>query len=338
MLKELLQNILPTVVFDFLKRKKLQFSLLWHLMQAYRYDMNRYIRFSDTFGSNTAQKLIGKIIKEYHVVEKGLTMPDTKLGFGRELLFNLATNCRQYIEKYGETDEQLEHAVGVVLEYEQFHQNCMFQLEAVVANSIHDLKQVVAKTTVCRQKDASIEDYFRYSESPFFQFAKSRSSIRNYSTENIPTEKLIEVLDLARTAPSACNRQCWRTYVFENKDQINSILIIQGGNRGFGHLVNKLIVITAEVGVFANVGERNESFIDGGIYAMNVLYALHYYKIGACMLNCSNTIEKDLTLRKLCDIRESEVFIAMISCGIPPENFRIALSKRYDLGKTNTLR
>jgi nitroreductase len=70
---------------------------------------------------------------------------------------------------------------------------------------------------------------------------------------------------------------------------------------------------------------------------MNLLYAIHYQKIAACILNCSNNIEKDKSLRKLCNIKNSEFFIAMIAFGIPPENFKIAGSKRYDLKKTNTM-
>jgi hypothetical protein len=36
-------------------------------------------------------------------------------------------------------------------------------------------------------------------------------------------------------------------------------------------------------------------------------------------------------MRKVWPIKESEVFIMMISCGMPPENFQIALSPRYTL-------
>ena len=105
-------------------------------------------------------------------------------------------------------------------------------------------------------------------------------------------------------------------YVFVNKKQIVKILEIQGGNRGFGHLTNKLIIIAAELGGFSGLSERNQAFVDGGIYAMNTLYALHYNQVAACIMNCSTSPEKDKQLRSLCKIKESEVFIAMVACGI----------------------
>jgi hypothetical protein len=50
-------------------------------------------------------------------------------------------------------------------------------------------------------------------------------------------------------------------------------LKLQGGIRGFGHLTNKLIVITSDTAVFLMM--KDQAFIDGGMYAMNVLYGLH---------------------------------------------------------------
>jgi hypothetical protein len=52
-------------------------------------------------------------------------------------------------------------------------------------------------------------------------------------------------------------------------------------------------VITAELGVFMNLDERNQAYTDGGMYAMNLLLALHHHQIAACPLNCSHSAAKD---------------------------------------------
>ncbi len=55
-------------------------------------------------------------------------------------------------------------------------------------------------------------------------------------------------------------------------------------------------------------------------------------------MNCSTSPQKDKQLRSICRIKESEVFIAMVTCGIPPESFKVAVSKNwYNLEKTNTI-
>ncbi|MGB4415531.1 MAG: nitroreductase family protein [Paludibacter sp.] len=337
MLKKTLQWLVPKKVRDFRKRKLNNYSLKKELKAAYLYDLNRYLKYTDAFGSDIETNLISRIIRNYHVIEKGLTMPEARLGFGRNNLITLVMDCLKYIQKYGKEDEQIIHAIGVILEYELFHHQKKFKLDNEIVYYIETIRNNIENIAVCSQVETTKNEYFKYSNCSFPEFANSRSSIRNYSKEEIPTERIINALELARNTPSACNRQCWRTYIYSDKTEICNILEIQGGNRGFGHLTNKLIVIAAEVGVFSNIAERNEAYIDGGIYAMNLLYAIHYQRIAGCILNCSNTIEKDIKLRKICKIKDSEVFIAMIACGIPPETFYVASSKRYNLEKTNKI-
>lgn len=337
MLKTIIKLILPSKVTSFLRRKLNYYRIKKDLKVAYQYDLKRFSKYSYSFGIDSQQKLIGVIIRNNHVLEKGLTMPEIRLGFGKDLIICLSKHCIQYIEKYGTNEIQLIHAIGVILEYEDVHQKSNYTIDSEIAYWIGCLREKDASIAICSQRNVTKEEFFKYKESAFPLFANSRSSVRNYSDEDLPVERIIYALDIAKTTPSACNRQCWRTYVFSNKEQIIKILEVQGGNRGFGHLANKLIVITAEEGVFTNVEERHEAFIDGGMYAMNLLYVLHYQEVAACILNCSNTIEKDKALRSLCQIKNSEVFIAMIACGIPPNNFKIAVSKRYNLETTNTI-
>lgn len=340
MIKNILKAVLTDSYYLYLQRKKHATRALKNLLYSYYYDFIRYYRNANIdWNDTTPTRAIALIIMKYHVIEKGLTMPQRRLGFGKGILMSLVSDCESYISKYGSDDEQLLHAMEVIMEYRDLHHSHQYDLGKELSSSLENFRKAIPFVNRHEQRAVTRDQYFSFSQSSFSLFSNSRSSIRNYSAENIPINTLLEVLNLARNTPSACNRQSWRSYVYLNKTDISEILKVQGGNRGFGHLVNKLIIVTGELGVFGggNGGERNQVYIDGGIYVMNALLALHHYKIGACVLNCSNTPDNDKRLRKLCKIKESEVFIAMIACGIPPEQFSIASSKRYDLQKTNTV-
>lgn len=338
MASQIIKRTLPPSVFTFLKSKKNIVDSYRNLILAYKYDLNRYFKHSASKGFNSETKLIGKIIKDYHVVEKGLTMPEPRMGFGKLLVMSLINDCITFILKHGNEEEQLVHAIGVVFEYEEFHHRYKYKLDDDILSRIKDLRAKAGKLNNCEQRVLNKDEYFSRSGNSFLEFSESRSSVRNYTTEEIPLELMHKVINLARNTPSACNRQTARVQLYTDKDEINRILEAQGGNRGFGHLANKLIVITAELGVFSRPLERNQAFIDGGMYAMNLLYALHYYKIGACILNCSTSPEKDLRLRSLCyDTKDSEVFIAMISCGIPPSEFSVPASRRYAIDQISNI-
>jgi nitroreductase len=334
-----LKQILPAslvslirTIYIHLKRRRRHLIL----SRMFRKDLVRYLKYSRTSGNDDPVKMTGTIILQYHVIEKGLTMPEVRPGFGQDRIISLCGDCRKYIEKYGMNDQQILHAAGVIFEYENYHRQINFILEKNVRDSISGLKNILqGEPVTASQRHTSKTDYFRYVSGAFREFSESRASVRHFTDEDIPSNKIRMALDLARNTPSACNRQSWRTYVFTEKKIISGLLESQGGNRGFGHLTNKLIIIAGELGVFCNSNERNQVYIDGGIYAMNLLYSLHSMEIAACIMNCSFDHEKEEEIKVSAGIKESEVLIAMIACGIPPDEFKIASSPRYDIDKTN---
>ena len=71
------------------------------------------------------------------------------------------------------------------------------------------------------------------------------------------------------------------------------------------------------------------------MYAMNLLYALHFNKIATCPLNWCKTPSDDLDLKTLINLPESEIIILLIACGNIPDKFKLANSKR-NLGEKIT--
>ena len=324
-LRTLIKQMLPTVIVN----KMRIFKDRYYLIRAYIYDYRRYFNYSRSYNEKTAIKYIGEIITLYHVIEKGLTMPNPRLGFGQEKVIKLCNLCIDYIKSYSIDSFQLKHAICVINEYEYFHNKKNYKFNNNLLSIIQKLKDISKICNKSNQKSITLSDYFKNSKSPFDLFSESRKSVRNFNiTKTIDWDILYNALKLAQNSPSACNRQSWGTYIISDKNKLNQILELQGGNRGFGNLGDKLIIIVGEIGLFSNISERNQVFIDGGIYTMNLLYALHFYEIAACTLNCSFSPDKDIILRKICQIKESEVFIAMILCGVPPESFSITLSPR----------
>ncbi len=60
----------------------------------------------------------------------------------------------------------------------------------------------------------------------FFEAIRNRRSIRKYEDKKVENEKIQKVLEAARLAPSAMNRQPYQVYVVSNKEilaRINSV-------------------------------------------------------------------------------------------------------------------
>jgi nitroreductase len=114
----------------------------------------------------------------------------------------------------------------------------------------------------------------------------------------------------------------------DNPDKRRKALDIQGGNRGFGDEISTLLVVTQDTSIFRDAKERNQAYVDGGLFSMSLLYALHYLKMGCCPLNWSASRQKDMRLRSLLSLAPSEVIIMLIAAGEIPSDLRVAYSPR----------
>lgn len=319
-------------------KKRFSFLLPLALLPEYLTDYWRYVKYSGVILDKKKKKrFIGRIIQDYHVIEKGLTMPESRQGFGQDRLSLLLCNCNEYIDAFGSNDEQVKHAVSVMLEYRDKHIDVIGKMENGLSDRIVRLARKANVGESTTQTRISAEDYFASNNQGFDAFAKSRKSIRNYSSKEIPLSVIEEVIDLARTAPSSCNKQGSRAHVYTDSEQMEKIFSIQTGNRGFGHLADKVIVVTGDLSFSHNVYERNQVYVDGGMFAMNILYALHAKGIVACPLNCYLPYSKERVLRKYCELGDSEMLVMMISCGYPKDDFSVALSHRYPVERIMTV-
>lgn len=166
----------------------------------------------------------------------------------------------------------------------------------------------------------------------FESLLTSRHSIRYFSKKTVAKETIEKALKLAQKTPSACNRQSWHTHVFQEEESIN-LIKWQGGSHGFENEIRTSILVTANLKAFLYY-ELHQAYIDGGLYAMNLINALHSLGLGTIPLSCGFTHDK---LKKLVDfdIPQNEVPIVIIGVGNLLENFNVAISKRKDIGQTN---
>lgn len=321
-IKKIMIKFLPKKIVFFLRTLKQNY----YFNHCYKYDRKKYLSYSATVKCDSKEKLLGRILATTHVIEKGLTMPELRLGFGKDRIESLIDYIHIYKNLEYEKNEIYKHAIEVLLEYKKLHEDNNFVLDQNILNSINSITENNIQSS--NQMVINYENYFADVSKDFFHFSNSRHSVRNLEA-GLDLELIKKAIDLAVNVPTACNRQPQRIHVLSDKKIIESVLSIQDGNRGFGHLCDKLIFLTVDLSTYKGIQERNYPFVDGGIYLMNLLYALHYYKIGACTLNWCYTPETDQAIRKLISLKETEVGIAFIMCGkVPETDVKIPISKR----------
>lgn len=281
-LRQILKNI-PGVKPAYLLACRLVLNR-WRMRKMFAYDQGRFLKYSSNSRSTTEEGALAAIIMTYHIVEKGLTMPNMRLGFGRDMILGLIKSLNEFADKYGTAAPQFLEAVRVIAEYKKVHDDANFTLEAERSSAISAL---LARVPVepSRQIEMTRERYWSNLDAPFEVFSGLRHSVRHFAG-TISVEQIRSAVALANNAPSACNRQYTRVHCVTNRETIQKCLALQNGNRGFGHLADKLLVLTADLRAVWGA-ERNDIFTNAGIYLMNLCYALHKNRVAHCMLNWS---------------------------------------------------
>lgn len=297
------------------------------------HDAFRYTKYSSTFKNpiNDEKMLAGRIAAYAHTIEKGLSLKDVRPGFGKANVFQLVKLLKIYKDRYGIAfgKDVFYSAMRVLKGYLAYNE----KNNADVNGIKKEFQQLLDKDVVDEGGAVSItkKDIFGAIDADFDSFVTARHSIRNFTDEEVKLEDIKKALKIAQKAPSVCNRQSSRVYIVTQKEHINVVLDSQAGARGFSHLVAKLIVVSSDLRAFHGVQERNQAFVDAGIYSMLLLLALHYVGLGACPLCWFADLESEKEIRRIIKIKDSETIMLCIAVGHIPNNLIVAESKRYQI-------
>lgn len=285
--------------------------------------------------ANYAHHLMSDIIRRYHVIEKGLSMPEFRPLFGKEVVLSLVRDIKEWkginTRKERIAEEQIAVAYSVLNEYKRRHDELGFDVKGLVddiAPNNADLKPIggIKNYTPANPQDAAA----------FTRVVFSRSSVRSFDPQRIPqSASVTDAVETALRAPSVCNRQTARVHIYTG-EQVKEVLQYQNGNRGFGHRIPMVLVVTSDLRYFTGVHERNQAGIDAGMFSMLLILALHSKGIGTVALNWSVLNKQDQRLRGTADIPEHERIIMLIGCGHPEKDTVVTISRRRSADDTVT--
>ena len=300
----------------------------------YEYQLKRLVKYSGAFATDTRGKALGRLIMTYHIVEKGLTMPNRRFTFGQQIILDLIAQINRFESLYGSNELQVDHAIGVLKAYWELHEE-MIDMKNIQDdafwNALCSFLEKHPEIPVARQPHFKRQAFYEKKEASFPEFAAARHTLRHYAPTPLSMERIEAAVQLALNTPTACNRQYCRVHCVSDKKVMEKLLELQAGNRGFGHLADKLLIVTADLQGLQGVAERDDLFTNGGMFLMNLCYGLYYNEIAHCILNWSKTPETDIAMRKLISIPEEETVVALLTCGETPEEFDVAASPRRSL-------
>ena len=273
-----------------------------------------------------AEQLGSLIMMDCHRIEKGLALPAPRPGFGVEVVRRLIRNIRDYEARFGGSLATSASRVAL----REYRAHCDGHGKPVPEELAAFLADASEPGCIAGTKTVQRAEIERALEFDFDRFARARYSVRQYTGEPVSRDMMARAVSTALKSPSVCNRQSARVHIAFSRERIARVLSFQNGNAGFGDTLGAVVIVTTDIRAMNSLGERNQCWVDGGIFAMSLAYALHGLGLGACMLNWSQTRERDIALREAVGIPESEAIVTMIGVGHLPETFKVAVSPRRE--------
>ena len=276
-----------------------------------------------------------KIIIEAHTIEKGLSLSDPKLLFGKDKIRFVMAALSRYDIRHSPVPAHM--SLGALDAYVNFH------ARAGMTDPLLDEIAGYLKTWEARLPrpwKGGTRDYsFNGHPAGTLQhLMASRSSIRTLRPTPLAPDQILEAIAIAQLAPSQCNRQYSRVHAYQDPARIKELLALQGGSRGFAESVGNLFVVSSEICAWGGPGQRNQAYVDGALFAMCLMFACRSMGWGACPLNLAIDHKTETAIRRAGGIPAGERLIMMIAFGEPlaPET-RVAFSPRRPAAEIATL-
>lgn len=313
---------------DFLRKIK---YYLWTTILLQKEVLYVFRELGSFFQSDNKRKHRASLIMQSHIIEKGLSLKDVRPGFGTSKILILISSSKAYFRKY--KDPELYYFISSIIDsYIKFNKQHNIENSDIINGykELLTLQNLDKKYSYLNggakliyRKDIINDIAINYSN-----FVKSRHSIRNFTGNKIDPLLVEKALEIAENTPSACNRQPWNVYVFYNETNIQAILDIQTGAKQFKNDISCLILITSSCNYFFSY-EYHQPYVNGGLYSMNLLLALHSVGLGTIPLNMGISQDKVSAIFDLCNISSSEVPIMLIGVGEIKDQFYVADSKKF---------
>ena len=260
-----------------------------------------------------------------HALEKGMGTQNVKHGFGQEKATKLAELLNK-MQHNNMTDLfAFQESLAILNAYIQFQMRDGIELK--------ELEQQI--TRLNNSFDNSCNGgYYILKNSEFLigtsidyaSFVKSRHSLRTFSTNKVSNEEILNAIELAKRAPSACNRQPWHVYYSFDNDKID-VIRKSVPPQAFLENTPYFCVITVDKTLFG-AAEINQGFINGGIFTSFFILALHYLGIGSVVLQYTMFNETEPRLRNALNIESTDEIIAVIGYGKYPDEAKCICAQR----------
>jgi nitroreductase len=263
------------------------------------------------------------IRRNVHRLEKGMIMRPRKTIFATtyiEETIDAYSMALSYYTSQKQMPDEMRWAHDVLKEYFTITDN---------SNKIINACRERFSELPSIEGDGECKPFCRYNANDtviqyedLLKLSLQRRSVRWYKQTPVPRELIDKAIDVARMAPSACNRQPFKFLIFDDRAKIKNVANIPMGTKGFANNVPGIIAVVGDLSSFFHEQDRHVIYIDASLASMALLYALESQGVSSCVINSSDVYSTQNRIKKELGLQDYERVLIYISYGYAdPEGF-----------------
>ena len=256
--------------------------------------------------------------RNIHRLEKGLIMRPRRPVFGEGYINDSIAYLGRCIDVQCLSTGELSWAQAVIAEY----------FLAVKSTEIVDRARAsFDKITQSLVNEASNKSHApqaysdlvpsKVSFDDFKALCQKRHSVRWFEPTPVPREMLDAAIDVAATAPSACNRQPFKFYVFDEPARAQEIGAIPMGTAGFAQNFQAVVVVVGDLSAYPFEKDRHIIYIDSGLAVMQFQLALETQGLASCAINWPDIERHERKMAIELDLQAYERPVMLVAVGYP---------------------
>ena len=245
-------------------------------------------------------------------LQKGLTLPAPRKLFGLEVSLKIMSLLDKWQHDKNSPIIQTTHRVlKEHYEYIALHNPDNGEIQNELKKIAYYLESIYVTQAHTLDRHTEIEKRIT-----------QRRSRRYFTKEKISFQALHDIIEVAQNYPSACNRQPCLTHLYQKNEDIEKLLELQTGNKGF-HVPN-LLVVTYHEGCFFEEFEETAGYLHAGMFLSNILTVMESYDIASCVLNWHVSPETEKEMKQRGKIHAEETIAVLLAFGMAHPDLKVA--------------
>jgi nitroreductase len=277
--------------------------------------------------------------RNIHRLEKGLIMRPRRSFFAEDYIGETVERYVQCLSGGSLDANEGQWAEHVLQEY-----------FAVVTDTprIKIARTLFEAHTPCRLRSGTRSVPYKYEQidrsnvsfEQFKQLCVQRRSVRWFAERRVPRELIEKALEAATQAPSACNRQPFKYFVFDTPADAQRIGSIPMGTAGFSSNFQCVLVVVGDLSAYPYERDRHVIYIDGALASMQLLLALETLGLSSCVINWPDIENLETRMSRELRLQPYERPLMLIAVGYPDQTGLIPFSQKKSptqlIGELNT--